>query len=283
MLSPIKEINILTDKVLIFGGPYSNLEATLAMQLQAGELGIEPNSVICTGDSVAYCANPSETVDVLINWGIHWVKGNCEDALAENSDDCGCGFNENSLCSIYANQWFDFASESMTESQRHFMGNLPKLIKLRFHDYEFMIVHGTASSMNEFVFPSTSKADKERYLSECNVATGIIGGHSGIPFGQEISSKKYWLNAGVIGMPANDGTSRGWFLVLSYINERLEVRWERLDYNVQKSEQKMHKQERLWAYADSLISGVWPSFDILPDAERLRAGVPIEIEPIWIS
>ena len=47
---------------------------------------------------------------------------------------------------------------------------------------------------------------------------GVVCGHSGIPFCRLLEGDKrgrgarLWLNAGVIGMPANDGTARSWQL-----------------------------------------------------------------------
>ncbi len=52
------DLGCLTGPVLVFGGPYSNLAATQAMRQQAEDLAIPPNRVICTGDLIAYCAEP---------------------------------------------------------------------------------------------------------------------------------------------------------------------------------------------------------------------------------
>ena len=78
--------------MLIFGGPYSNLQATIAMQARAAELEIPAKRTLCTGDIVAYCAEPAETIDLIRSWGIHVVMGNCEESLAFSEPDCGCGF-----------------------------------------------------------------------------------------------------------------------------------------------------------------------------------------------
>ena len=75
------------EPLVVFGGPYSNLQATRAMQAETRRLGIAPDRVICTGDVVAYCANPAETTDLVRAWGIHVVAGNCEESLAADADD----------------------------------------------------------------------------------------------------------------------------------------------------------------------------------------------------
>jgi hypothetical protein len=48
----------LEPPLLVFGGPYSNLRALLAIRGRASELGITASSCICTGDVVAYCVEP---------------------------------------------------------------------------------------------------------------------------------------------------------------------------------------------------------------------------------
>jgi hypothetical protein len=83
--------------ILIFGGCYSNLEATRAMLGIVERLGFQPCDVICTGDVVAYCADPQATVDLIRTCGIRVVMGNCEQALAAAADNRGCGFAAGSM------------------------------------------------------------------------------------------------------------------------------------------------------------------------------------------
>src|SRR6516225_7975614 len=99
--------------LLLFGGPYSNLEATRALLDRAAALGIPPRRIVCTGDIVAYGADPAATVE-LVKTG----------------------------------------------------------------------------------------------------ADAIIAGHCGLPFTQKVAHR-LWHNAGAIGLPANDGTPRTWYSVLS--------------------------------------------------------------------
>ena len=43
----------LDGPALIFGGPYSNLQATAAVLAEAARLGIPAAHIICTGDLIA--------------------------------------------------------------------------------------------------------------------------------------------------------------------------------------------------------------------------------------
>jgi hypothetical protein len=55
--------------ILVFGGPYSNIRALTALRRVADRLNIPAKRTICTGDIVAYCAEPAETVAAMRAWG----------------------------------------------------------------------------------------------------------------------------------------------------------------------------------------------------------------------
>src|SRR5215472_14622804 len=91
MSRPIPFVRV--DKpLMVFGGPYSNLEATRAVLEEAARLSISADHIICTGDVVAYGADAAATVDLVRDRVGHVVMGNCEQSLAAGSVDCGCGF-----------------------------------------------------------------------------------------------------------------------------------------------------------------------------------------------
>src|SRR5690349_2546899 len=96
----------LDGPALIFGGPYSNLQATAAVLAEAARLGIPASRIICTGDLVAYCGDPAGTIDLVRAAGIHVVMGNCDEQVAQGADDCDCGFPAGSTCERLSAAWF---------------------------------------------------------------------------------------------------------------------------------------------------------------------------------
>ncbi len=242
------------------------------MRSKAQELGIPPHRIICTGDLVAYCAEPRETVDLIRDWGIHVVMGNCEESLADEADDCGCGFEPGTSCSVLSVQWYRYASAEVTAEQCRWMANLPRQLDFTAEGLRFRVVHGSLNNINEFVFASTDNELKSQHI-KASGADCIIGGHSGIPFGQKLQHGS-WLNSGVIGMPANDGTADGWYMILEK-GEPLSCRWSRLSYDYQKSSRSTIAAGMV-EYGEALTSGLWPSMDVLPIAERNQQGVAIE-------
>jgi len=67
----------VADPVMVLGGPYSNLEATRAVLVEAARLEIPADRIICTGDVVAYGADPAATVELVRGSVRHVVMGNC--------------------------------------------------------------------------------------------------------------------------------------------------------------------------------------------------------------
>jgi MoaA/NifB/PqqE/SkfB family radical SAM enzyme/predicted phosphodiesterase len=263
-----------TGPLLIFGGPYSNLEATQALFAEAERRSIPPQRMICTGDVVAYGADAANTSALVRDSGCHVVMGNCEESLAAGSADCGCGFPDDSSCSRLSAAWFRHADRETGADLRAWMAALPRRIDVEFAGVRLAIIHGGASSINRFIFPSTSAAAKVSEL-DCLGVDGVIAGHSGIPFTQIIDGR-LWHNAGAIGMPANDGTPRVWYSVLDENKGALSIEHCVLDYDYRSAARKMRCAGLPDGYADALGTGLWPSCDVLPFNEIRERGVAIE-------
>jgi predicted phosphodiesterase len=276
----VKALGEVKAPLLIFGGPYSNLQATQVMKAVAKERGIPPKNVFCTGDTVAYCGEPFETVELISEWGVHVVKGNCEESLSTNALDCGCGFEEGTTCSLLSVEWYRFASSQVSTEQKQWMELLPSRITLSCAGRSIVLIHGGLEQVNQFFFPSTPREVKAQELSKSG-ADVVIGGHSGIPFG-ETFEEGAWLNSGVIGMPANDGTRDGWYLLLETDDHGLKASWHRLKYEAEKTSQTMKEAGLCGGYQEALLSGLWPSMDVLPDHEKSLLGVPITLSEITL-
>ncbi|HET8828476.1 MAG TPA: metallophosphoesterase family protein, partial [Pelobium sp.] len=69
----IKNLGALEGKILVFGGVYSNLQALEAIKKIALAHEIAKKNIICTGDVVAYCAQPKECVQLIKDWEINCI------------------------------------------------------------------------------------------------------------------------------------------------------------------------------------------------------------------
>lgn len=255
--------------LMIFGGPYSNLPATTAIIRRASELGIEPNRVICTGDVVAYCAEPEETARILAEWKCHVIQGNCEQQIAEGAEDCGCNFEEGSACDLLSKGWYPFAVARISDDMRTWMRSLPQTLRFRFGGLSFRVVHGGVTDVSKWVFASQS----EIVHQECEASTAdiTIAGHCGLPFIAQ-SGARIWFNAGVIGMPANDGTTDVWYGLIEKVDAGVKLSTHRLNVDFRHEAASMRKFGHANGYARTLMTGLWPSLDVLPASEREATG-----------
>jgi len=274
--------SLISDRLLIFGGPYSNLAATQALLAEAARLGFTAGEILCTGDVVAYCGEPAETLNLIAASGIQVIMGNCEESLAAGNDDCGCGFAEGTRCDALSVQWFEFARNRIDHDHRRWMAGLPRYVHVEIAGRKLLATHAGTSSINEFIFASSASENKLAQMVLADV-DAMITGHSGIAFAQFLSGR-LWLNAGAIGMPANDGTQRVWFATLESRDDDIEVQIHSLTYDPSPAQKAMVERGLNSGYARCLSTGLWPSMDVLPLSERSQAGIALdEVRYNWTS
>lgn len=262
-------IGKLTGKVLVFGGVYSNFQSLEKLMQIAEEEQIPSQNIICTGDIVAYCAEPERCIKAIQDWNIHAILGNVEIQLRDNEEDCGCNFNDGSRCDIFSRQWYPFAQTQTSEKSIEYFKTLADHLSFDYAGKRCTVVHGTYFETSGYVFKSTDWSVKQQNFDAAN-ADVILGGHCGLPF-NDIQNNKYWLNAGVIGMPANDGTQRVWYMVLDDTNG-FSFRHHSFEYDARMANQLMVQNNLPCQYADTLLSGLWDNCEILPEEETLMQG-----------
>ncbi len=269
----ILDLGHLDGPVLCFGGPYSNAQATEAVLAEAKARNITPERVICTGDVVAYCADPEASVGLVRAAGIAVVMGNCEESLGFTADDCNCGFEQDSDCQAWSDDWFTFAAMMLDGGARAWMRGLPRQVRFTLGGRRFAVIHGGAENISEYIFASTPDATKADMIERLEV-DAVIGGHSGLPF-TELLGGRLWHNPGAVGMPANDGTPRGWFSVITPEPGGLDIALHELDYDHEAAARAMRAALPDLPYAETLSSGLWPNMAVLPEAERGLRGRPL--------
>ncbi|MGI3776201.1 MAG: hypothetical protein ACRYGC_02815, partial [Janthinobacterium lividum] len=110
------------------------------------------------------------------------------------------------------------------------------------------------------------------------------GGVGGAPGGGRArgggGGGRLWHNPGAIGMPANDGTPRGWFSVVEACAGGVRVERRALHYDHAGAAGAMRAAGLPEAYAAALGDGLWADCDVMPEADRARQGVRIEEEAV---
>ncbi|PSR13692.1 MAG: diadenosine tetraphosphatase [Bacteroidetes bacterium] len=271
-----KNIGTLNGPLLVFGGVYSNLQALQALQALVQARGIPAHHIICTGDVVGYCADPEAVVQLVKAWGIHCIAGNVELQLRAGEADCGCDFNTGSRCDIFSRQWYPYAQQALSPDAIRWMADLPHHLRFQFAGLDGIVLHGSAHEVAGYVFASTPWAVKVQNFADTQTDL-ILAGHCGLPFSQH-QGGQYWLNAGVIGMPANDGTPRVWYLIIDQ-DEQGQLRYTHhyFEYDHPAAAAKMRTHRLPEAYARTLETGLWDNCEILPEEETLAQGVALAL------
>jgi alkylhydroperoxidase/carboxymuconolactone decarboxylase family protein len=273
----ITHLGTLKGKLLLFGGVYSNLQALERLVDIATTEGISPEKCICTGDIVGYCAQPEETVSLFRHWGARSISGNVEQQLVEGAEDCGCDFTKGSRCDGFSKLWYPYSQMNLSKDAIEWMGELPNHLNFSYSNKQVMVVHGSYNNVSEFIFESTPEPIKRAHFDQTQ-SNVIIAGHCGLPFHQKFEDH-LWLNPGVIGMPANEGETRVWYMVLEEINGEIHISHRYFEYDHRTTNKLMLKNNLPEAYADTLLTGFWDNMEILPLAERQLKGIPYNFGP----
>lgn len=269
----IKHISTKAGKLLLFGGVYSNLQALEKLISIANEENIAPENCICTGDITGYCAQPQETIALFRKWGALSIAGNVELQLASDSEDCGCDFKSGSRCDDFSKMWFPYTKGNLSKESIDWIAQLPEYITFDYAGKKCTVVHGNYGNTSEFIFQSNADDSKQNCFEQTNSEV-IVAGHCGLPFHQSIK-EKLWLNPGVIGMPANDGTTRVWYMLLEIEDGAIKYTHQSFEYDAVTAQKLMYKNHLPEAYGDTLTSGIWDNMEILPEVEKMGQGIPI--------
>jgi predicted phosphodiesterase len=260
----IKYLGELKGKVLVFGGVYSNLQALESIKNLAFADGISPENIICTGDIVAYCAQPKECIKLIRDWGIHCIAGNVELNLVNDIDDCGCNFEDGSRCDVFSRQWYPYLKSQVNQDDIDWLATIPEFLSFAYADKKIACLHGSYFDTSEFIFKSTDWSAKQKNFDALN-ADVILAGHCGLPF-SHINEDKIWINAGVIGMPANDGTPGVWYAILND-SKGFNFEIKALEYDFEKAADLMNDKPLPQTYQKTLKTGIWDNCEILPEVE----------------
>jgi hypothetical protein len=80
------------------------------------------------------------------------------------------------------------------------------------------------------------------------------------------------VNVGVIGRPANDGSTHVWYCLLEAGNEQLEVEMAPLEYDHHALAEEMRREALPEEFVETILTGWWTTcLEILPARERARS------------
>ena len=257
-------------RIALFGGVYNNHLALNALLEDISRRDVE--LAICLGDLGGFGPCPQRIVPFLQQAGIPTIAGNYDISVAQNADDCGCGYTD-PMDNYYAQISYAYTLANTPPDHRTWMSRLPLQARIRLGSYTVHCCHGSPRRTNEFLWQSgTSDAVLSRFLDDCR-ADVLAFTHTGIHWQRTVKCNDRTgdaVNVGVIGRPANDGENHVWYTLLS-AEPALSIEFVPLRYDHHQLAAEMRHECLPEKFVETVLTGWWTTcLEALPAKERAQ-------------
>jgi predicted phosphodiesterase len=255
-------------RVAAFGGVYSNHLALARAIEDARERGAE--ALFCLGDLGAFGPRPNRVFPLIRDAAVLTVRGNYDDSIARGLDDCQCGYTD-PKDNHYARLSYQYTLANTSPANRAWLGTLPAERRFRLGDLDVLACHGSPRQTNEFLWESTTPTHFLRKLAVEHRCDVILGTHTGMHWERRLGERSWYVNAGALGRPANDGRTEVWYALLEADRTRLTTEFVPVAYDHDALAHDM-REERLPAeFIETIRTGWWTiCLEVLPGKERAR-------------
>ncbi len=259
----IASLGSLTGPVIAYGGALGNLTALGALLRDVSRAGVAGSHVICTGDITGICAQPGECIAATRAYRHQVIAGNIERQLAAGAADSGSGYPPGSMSIRLAVPGWRHTDKHVDAAARDWMESLPDALVFAHEGRRWAVIHGGLTNPARFLWPTSPEILFRQEITAIEAAAGpvdgVIAGHCGLAF-ERIIGGVHWLNAGMIGLPPHDGRRGGRYVRLDADGARIL----RLDYDPAPAFAAMVSLGIARGYDLTLMTGRWPTEDILP-------------------
>lgn len=253
-------------RIAVCGGVYSNPYALQAFCADAARRGAE--RLFCLGDLGGYGAEPDAVWPLLRDNGVECIAGNYDVAIAAAGGDCGCGYRD-PRDQQYAQLMYDYTLEHTSRSFAAWMAELPTERRLDLAGCQVHLVHGSPLSVNDFWWESLATRTHELKVATSG-ADLIVATHSGLPWTRRFGETLV-VNVGVIGRPANDGTTDVSYALIDIADDSPSARIVALSYDWRAQAASMRAARLPEAFVRTNEAGWWTTcLEVLPLVERSR-------------
>jgi diadenosine tetraphosphatase ApaH/serine/threonine PP2A family protein phosphatase len=259
-------------RVALFGGIYSNHLALRAAIDEARRRGAE--HLVCLGDLGAFGPNPDKVFPLLIDAGVLTLQGNYDHSIGNNLPDCQCGYTD-PADNHYARLSYRYTYDKTSARWRPWLAALPQVIRFDLSAEDgtgrrVLCCHGSPRKANEFLWQSTTPTHLLEKFCEQHQADIIVATHTGLPWLRRLDGGRLFVNCGVLGRPANDGTPRVGYTMLDTRGPEL-AEYIALDYDHQALAAEMRAESLPKPFIETILTGWWTTcLEILPAKERIR-------------
>jgi diadenosine tetraphosphatase ApaH/serine/threonine PP2A family protein phosphatase len=254
-------------RLAVFGGVYSNDRALAAV---LGDVACRTaDHVWCLGDLGGFGPDPDRAIERLRAAAVPTLRGNYDDAIGHDRDDCACGYSDPRDVA-FAQASYDYTVRRTSAAHKGWLRSLPESARLEVAGRRVLLCHGSPRRVNEFLWESTCGDRFLASLCDAHSADVIVCGHSGIPWHRALPDGRHVVNAGAIGRPPNDGRLGAVYAELTFGDE-VAVEFRRVDYDHEALAREMEAEALPPEFVATIRTGWWTTcLENLPAPERMR-------------
>lgn len=239
------------ERIVVFGDIHGNRPALEAVFEDMAQRGFD-KELYCLGDLVGYGTFPNEVIELVRERGIPTIMGNYDQGVGHSSDDCGCAYRTEEDQAL-GNQSIAWSNAHTRDENKAYLRQLVRDIPLQLGEMRVLLAHGSPRRINEYLYEDRPDSSLERIMDQAEVDVLVVG-HTHKPYHRILPSGRHVVNAGSVGKP-KDGDPRACYIVLSAKDDRLDVEFIRVPYDVEQAARAIEATEMPDPYAQMLRDG----------------------------
>jgi len=214
-------------KVIVLGDIHGNLPA---LEVALREARAEGYDLLChTGDLVGFAPFPDESVALVREARIEGVRGDLDESVAAEADDCGCHAAD-AAGREFQRRAYAWTVQNISRPARMFLGNLPFELRLEISGRRTALLHATPIDARLRLWEDRDEG-LFRDMGDASDADIILFGHTHRPF-HRIVDGRHFINAGSVGFPGDGDRRTGYIVVRT--NGNVEVDYRRFPYDTER-------------------------------------------------
>lgn len=183
-------------RIAIFADVHANLPALEAVWSDIARQRVQ--AVYCLGDVVGYFPWPNEVIAFLKEHNVTCIRGNYDQAVGEDAEDCGCGFTDPEAQRL-GQISMRYTVATVTAENKAWLRERPETLHVEADGHRALLLHGSPRRINEettIAFP----ADLLSELMRAERADVLCCAHTHLP-GHFERDGIHVVNAGTAGKP----------------------------------------------------------------------------------
>lgn len=183
--------------------------------------------ILSTGDLVGYLTHPNEVIHMLRENNVLPIMGNHDQRIANANSITKEEIESMTTDEVFSKGSLAFNNLEITSKNKKYLKNLPKKLKLYCNDFELLMVHGSPTKIDEYLYSDSEKLIEVSKKVDADI---IISGHTHLPY-HLIKNGKHFINPGSVGKP-KDHRYEATYMILN-ITDQIQSNIVQVDYPIE--------------------------------------------------